>query len=949
MSATFTEILKSVPFANIFSFAHDKGEVKEEFYLMTFESGSAVYLNPKKNIAQTVYIGQSGNAGFVTSYSHISECIYIWTLPGMLVEFDTNSFQTKYYSFHAYVAPSSNSFTQVVPMGQSTQVSTGVNPPHFVLPSQDGNVWFGTIRVRSVPCLTKFDVTTKQFTYFGLADKEYEHLWGKPNCLSWSVGATAGTLQGTYSEYVYDDSMNSLHTTILAEISANGVTWNNTERNDIYLHYEDRDISSATRRIFAQLNGSWKIMDIKNPSVFLNSQTGLSLGINTAWASTSWIDQTGSPIDNSAWPASGVLSTFEAVTVPSDFSLFYSRVRQVGRYAYEWGDYCNNQNFFYHYAYHPTSGHALYPDTFNKASAWQNNGTDPKVYKCNFGGLFGFSTNDELVVAVRNNAGNTGYHRPDTHTWTVYDFVADPNGYVIREVNVDDPDDPDWIGVATNNNIGDVIFLDQTWKNSNLNIDWVKSAINPIYAQVINPDRPYADLTIEYTPDSSGSEIYSKSVENIPTLTGIINSVFFAGSNHYVFFGQFYSGIVAGTFSGTFSQDSYFGEVISIYGTVKFGNKYVAFGYLNNVNIIDATSWPPTITNVSMGAFVNQSESAFARTSELVFCGTDVRESDYQNDYCKCGYTDGTTAYNLPNRPNEFNPQTAITLRQTTFGLPNENYSDAEVETQVLAYLTANPGSTRLDVINMFLDTSLWRMLNVSGYDNKLVFALQRRGVSALRGIRINDQADLLGTWYDETYNVSTDYPSCLYLDKSDLSTLLNADYKKVQFQVAGLQGVTNIGRVFVSTDYLVFVNNESETGYFRVISKTNLETAATTTGIITSFDSVFTIALSTGGYLGNTSSFTGTDRYRNIQFLIGNDLYVSCYTTNTDGGNRIIGYKINLATGTITPFLTNATGQTLSTTLNYDASSDKLLVARGTQAWEVNSFTSETLPIIIS
>lgn len=953
MAADFQDILKVVPYANLFWFGHNKGEVKEEFAVLATESGSLIYINPKRNIVHLFYRGTSDNAAFALTYSHISESVYTFSTPGILIEFDTKTFQTHFYPYYDEQMPSSNAFQQVVPMGPSTVLSTGIQKPHTVLVSEDGNIHFSTIRARGVPCLTIFDVITKQFSFSNqFSDQEYEHLWGKPHSGAWSIDSNAGTLAGTYSEYVYQEDRSSLHATIQSEISTAGLTTVTNKYTGILLHFDDRALASSTRRILAQINGTWRIIDLKNPSNFLNSQVSDIHTSGLAFSTNTWIDPSSTPVDGSGW-ISGLVKDFESLTVPADFVIWLTKTRKIGRFSYEWWNYNNNKVFFWHYAYHPITNEALYPDSFDKAITWQNNGSNPKVYKCNMPTAQGFSVNPELVVAVRNNAGQTGYYRADNYQYTLYDFVTDPSGYVIREVDVDSADDPDWIGVFHQSTTVDeeITFLgEEGWVRPPSTVpDWMKGAIKVEFQQSIDVNRPVANLTIEMTPDRNGSDVYINTINNIPTLTGIINSIVDVGSNRYIFPGNFYSGIVAGTLSGDFTQDAYFNDVISIKAHLRWGDKIIFHGYLDKINIIDTTSWPPTKTDVQMGSFVNDHRSAASRTNEVVLAGNQVREANYRNDYFRVGYTDGITAFGFPNLPNHINPQVGIDLRITTLNLPDEDYTDAQVEGAVKDYLTANPSETRVDLINDLLDSGKWRALWVDAYDDKVIFALQRRGIAALRGIRVNDQPDLLGTWYDENHQVSTDYPSAVYLDKADLSSLIEPDYKTVSFQVVGLQGVSHIGRVFASNNHLAWINNENDNGVIRVISKTNFETAANGSGIITTFDQVVTISLGVNFYLGNIQSFTKEDRYSNFAFTIADKLYITCLTSNQSGGNPIIGYEIDLATGAFTEFLTNGQSTDDETTITYELASNRLLVARGTQGWKVDNFTSQPFPILIN
>lgn len=929
---TFSGILKAVPFAEARWIISTDGT---EHVLVLTNSGCLLYLRPKDGLSKIVYNSRSSNSYGAFFYSTTANAIYFQPeARSVLIEIDLDTLDVKGYDYTKYISTYVNSF-------QQTSTSIVTNLIQSGSPATDGHVYLATIAYRHISNIVKFDVNTKTFSTPGLnADLELEILHSRADLTSVNINNGPVSLRGYYTEQIYTPDYQELYATIISELNASGLSYTRTQNFQFYLHWDDRAIGSATRRLIVRAP-NWKIIDIKSTSVFIDSGSsniGSSLpGLLTSL--TTWTDNLGNDVNESSWIIGTQATQAGAlgITLPSyDPNIHYNRPSFVGRFPYHTGNYMADKNIYNHFAYDPDTGQAIFPDTFNKLTTYLNNTQNFKVYRANLPSNQGFSGSMEYVGFVRNQAGNYGYHRPDTKAWVQHDPVA--NGYT--EVNLNSPVDANGLHCYVQeygSSMNLITYKGKEWQQGY----YSKSSINPELISDIDPDSPIATVEVEYTPDVStgvsGKAIY----KGVSTLTGIINSAHQIGTK-YIFGGSTYSGISVGEVPvSTYVQDVYIGEkVISIYGSTRWGNRAIFFGYLNNVEIIQGT----TRTRVALGNYVNQQMSASPRTNELVFTGTQVRVSNYRDNYFAICYIN--TSYQVlpfPQLPTIINTNDTVKLRTET-NLSSASYSDTDVNTAINAYQLAK-GLTRAQVINLFRATTPYRANDVACYNNFVVVNCKHLGISALNGIRINTNEDgVSGTFITSSVDNATRVPTLIRVEKSNLSTIVMGDYKTISINATGMTGKDYLGRMVVTDNYLVFFEKVGTDLIIRAISKTNFEAATTQ---ITSFDKGVTIPLgtSTGGW-GNYTNFGGdTDRFLNFAFAQGDFVYASLVGSIASGPNWVIAYKIDIANSSYTPFIISS-DRTTVTTMTYNPDTDDATISRGTGAKTYEDITVASLPL---
>ena len=328
----------------------------------------------------------------------------------------------------------------------------------------------------------------------------------------------------------------------------------------------------------------------------------------------------------------------------------------------------------------------------------------------------------------------------------------------------------------------------------------------------------------------------------------------------------------------------------------------------------------------------------------MVIGGTQTRVANYRDDYFAICYIDALyEVFGFFNLPNVLSVQNTVELRNAT-GMPLESYSDSEGNTKLLAYQTTT-GLTRAQVIALFTGTTPYRAQDIMCYNNFVVVNCKHLGLSCLLGIRINTNNDgASGTWVASTYNDATRYPTIVRFEKSDLSTLVEADYKVITLNISGLAGKDGIGRMYQTANYMCWFEKVGTDLLFRAISKANIEAATTQ---ITSFDKTVTIPLgtSTGGWGNYTSFFGGTDRFLNFVFSEGDDIYASFVGSIASGPNWVIAMKIDVVAETYEPFIISSDRTTI-TTMTYNPDTDDVMVSRGTGAKMYEDKSLATLPL---
>lgn len=929
---TFNSILKAVPLDNVSVIISTDGT---EHYFILSESGSLMYLRPKDGLCKVISNHVSSNSYGTIGYSYTSNCAYFFYEDApILTEIDLNTLDVKVYNYSKYMDNYVNNFIQTGSVAIGSQV-------HYIKTATDGNIWFASIKYIGFANIIKFNTVTKEFSTPGLhSDIEFECLYGRGSldCIHINNGPVG--LRGYYTRYLMTDTYEDLYDTLISELNSSGLSYALTSGFEIWLHWDDRDLGSSTRRVITKAP-NFKIIDLKSTSVFIDSGTSTTISVKNALLTlNTWVDNTASDVDEDSWIMSTIANNAVAlgITNPS-FSpgYHYTLPTFIGRFPYHAGNYMANKAIWNHFAYSPTTGKILFPNSFNKLETYLNNERILRVFWANMPSSQGFSGSPEYVAFVANDSGDLGYHRPDTEVWVEYNPYTDVDNYIIAEVDLNDPTDVYGLGCHVNEALNVVEYRGQDWLQS----DYCKSAINPVIQTIIDPLRNFAEVRIEYTPDITKGVSAIAKFNGVSTLTGIVHSAYQI-NDKYIFGGRDYSGISIGEVPITnYVQDHYFGETISFYGSIRWGSLVVFYGYLSNVEIIDPVAL--TQERRAIGLYVNQQIGAAVRTTEAIFCGVQVRTARYKNDYFAMAYIN--TAYNIfpfINLPPIINTDDTIELRTAT-GLTAASYSDIEVNNAILAYQITT-GLTRDQVIDLFLQTTPYRSQDVIAYDDFVIVNLKHLGVSGLTGIRINREEDMSGDWVDETYNNFTRFPTIVRFEKADLSTLVEADYKIITLDIAGFETYNGLGRMYQTDSYVCWFYKEGTNLFFKAISKANIEAATTE---INSFDKEVMIPLgtSTGGWGNYTSFFGGNDRFLNFCFSEGDNIYASFVGSIAGDGDWIIAMKIDVVAQTYEPFLSSS-DRTTVTTMTYNPDTDDCVVSRGTSAKMYENISVASLPL---
>ena len=923
-------VIKGVPFSQVF---HRIVVDSVEHLFIENKSGSIVHINTSNGVCRVVINNIINNDYVYTAYSKLSNCFYFNTqLGGDLLEYNPNTGEVHNYQLYNEGGTVYLGWSQLVGKYQPIIY----NP----LMSTDGHVYLGQFPTNNLHGYTRFNVLTKTFDDWSIhPDREFTHIYGRIN--NDAIYIDTGALAGVYSTYRWSepaDGYVDLRDTILSEIASAGLSViDTTESGYLWVHQDDRSLVSATRRIIYNVgtpSGS-KIIDIKSPSMWINRPA------NT--------NQAGTPVDTTNW-ITGVklydLATEAGLTEPTLFvSQAYCVPQKVGRYVYVGHYYLGAASHSFVFAIHPITKEAMYTYSFDKNITFLSN--SERIRKCNFRGDYGFSSDDEIVNFLSDNVGNWYFIRPDNHTFQIYNMTTDPDDYIIRTVQLDNINDPDGLGVAHEPRFSSstVVTLNEEDWYVNGNVE-SKAALAESYLQEI--DGEIANIVYRFMPDKSKpAEILSVQAKGLWASSSAMTQALVAGVNKIACIGEVYTGVsfLDVIDEDTFTLKQYEGRMISPDGAIRMGDYIIAYGYAGSTVVFNISDWDnitrfsvPTSPTNEIPYMVDRPEGAFAM-------GQHSRTSGHWQG-CAFSLIDlvAQTVTNLTHRfPNEFNFKVAVDLRSAT-GLSGASYPDATVEAAVQNYM-ASQGLTRAQVINRFLDTCRWHCSDAHTYGNKTVVGLAYTGVLGLVGIRIEETVSS-GVWIDRDY-YENEGGKALLIDTTDILNLQPSEIKPVTFNLT--PNVQSMGRVAGSDNYLAFIVNDpaNEQGFIRIVSKTDFETAANGSGIITSIPTVVTIDFGAGsGYgFGDADDFDQYDTHcSNAYFCEGDDLYITCRSNVIDGGNYPCVLKVDLATGSTETFAESPTRRTRA--ISYDGT--RMLITNGTSLVINDNFTSQVGAITI-
>ena len=910
------------------------------------KQGALIHFMPHLNKVRVVHHLQdfeSANRYYIT-YSILSKCFYFCTLTN-LIEYNPLSGSIEAYEMSPkalwqYSAVFSN-FTRYDFRAYQMTVST------------DGHVYIGSAIYRGLYGYCRFNVLTKAFDDHALMpDREFTHIHGKGSAYAFVIANNAA-FEGLYTSYLFADDYTHLRPVVLAEIATAGLTFSNTV--EFLLHYSDRAVGSTKRRIYTRILGSdtWKVIDVKSPSTWIDTLNsydfhGQSLSSPNGFAC---VDQAGNTVDKTGWLGTANLSVYAAtfgITLPSFDSVFaYGYPFQVGRYVYI-GINRMAGNIFYNFAIHPVTKEAIYPATFDKYSTFLSN-PNANVYKCNFGGNFGFSNDHELVVFLNNGAGTWGFIRPDTHVWQAYNPSTNPDGYVIRLVNLYNINDPDGFGIR----FGGSVFSELTETTINGDTCWVdgigKSAMFDDYEQEVNGR--LATVTFSVYPQKTRPQVkLDFTIDNLVVQTATISQSINLRDNLLVCVGRVYTGatVIDQTSPTTFNLKSYVGGTGSPNGVWRIDNNRVFIGvYMGKQHIIDATN-PDNATRISLvGGDVTEALYASVHADALIYAGVPVRTASYNGGFRLTHVNLSTYAVTgITNRfPTEFNAVSSGTYRNLV-GLSANDYSDAAVEAAVQARMT-NAGLTRAQVIAEFVDSCRWAISDMHSWGNYTVFGLNYIGRRRLANIRIEETVGS-GVWIDQNYQPAT-YPKAVLVNTTDIRNVQPSEIKSVEIQV----GVSNyLGRVVGTDNYVAWVNHKiaDGQGVINIVSKANLITAANGSGIITAFDNVGTVefggtSLSTVGFGDSVNFDSSATQQINCIAAKGDYIYITMRSLVGSSPRPAI-IRVDCTDGTTTVFANTATNAVRTISIN--EITGKMVITTGTSVQVIDNFESATLPITI-
>lgn len=916
-----TNIIKGVPLSQVFHSVDVNGV---EHLFAHNRSGSVVHILKDFAICRTV-IDINADATFYMAYSKLSNCYYVAL--GELLEYDPMTGEKHVYSAFKDGSTVYSSWSQFI----ARYSPTFYNP----LISTDGHVYLGQFPFENLHGYTRFNVVTKEFDDWSIhPDREFTHIYGR--IFNDAFYIDNGALAGVYSSYrwaVEVDDYVDLRDTILAEIATAGLTV--LDNGVLFLHQDDRELVSATRRIYYNINGGLKIIDIKSPSTWINRPA------NT--------DQAGSPISTTNWILNVKLydlATQAGLTVPTlDVSLAYCVPQKVGRYVYVGHYYLGAATYSFVFAIHPVTKEAMYTYSFNKYEAFLQNGE--RIRLCNFGGDYGFSSDDEIVNFLSDNVGNWYFIRPDTHQFVLYNMSTNPDGYILATVNLDDISDPNGFGV----------FFEPRFTSSVVQTingeDWItnanvasKAALSTEYLQ--ETIGSLTDITYRYLPDKTKpTEVISVQAKGLRATVGALTQALVAASGKIACIGEVYNGaaFINVVDANNFTLQKYEGRMISPNGAIRVGNYIIAYGYSGTTNVFDISDWNNIERFNLVTGPTNEVTYMTSRPEGVLSLGQSSRSAAHHVG-CAFSLIDLTarTVTDLASKfPNEFVRNSAITLRSAT-GLSGASYTDGAVETAVQNYM-ASESLTREQVIELFKNTGRWHCADAHTYGNKTVIGLAYEGVLGLSGIRI-EQTVGSGIWIDRTFYAAQG-GKALLIDTADILNLQPSEIKPVQFNLT--PNVQSMGRVAGSTNYLAFIVNDtvSYDGIIRIVSKVDFETAANGSGEITLIPTTVTIDFGgVAGYgFGDVGDFDQYDTHcSNAYFCEGDDLYITCRSNVIDGGNYPCILKVDLATGSTETFAESPTRRTRA--ISYDG--DRMLITNGTSLIINDNFTSQVGAITI-
>lgn len=1001
---SYTNVIKSIPLHRLTAFIERRLDkitglpTEVEHFIWATKSGAVVDIQPQRKIARLIHANSYSSASGDNYYPTI---LYGWKGNKILVQDGEPNRLTPNFTLYDPDTGEMSFIEMDNKLGRYDlgSSSSGVTQVHRALISSDGHIFGTNFRNNAAPSSWFFNTDTCEMEWCNKDSLPiYTHIHTLTNSVVMKIDNGGGPFDGMYHSKWWDDSGNAIFEIFRQEALDNGVVVKGTHQ--FFIHDSDREVSSTKRRAIACysiLGGAtyWYVMDVKDPSVWYRSNAATSLDSRIYnLPGDSWVDETLSAVSTASW-TEGTLNnepykSGTTVTKPTySSSIFYSNARKVGRFGFSLGYVANKTyNFALPIALEDENGYVkgqiIIPSnwtTINYATSFYNNGSSVSVYICNFGGTLGFSDQDEYVgFIVKPGTSSLGYISPVDYTFVIYDPTAPGNqigsgGYIVSgPVDMDEGEFGCYYDDITTMGSGSIVEIE----GDSYYYDTVFSRMNSVLGvdTILQLDQTQDVGNVSFVVMKDTSKPWQKDVigvSRVPSTNGILNTVTEMIEDRIMFSGINYSGVIAkdrDPGDGSLDHLYAWGDVISFKGSIKIDdNRIVYYGYLSNLDLFDISddaNLGLAQTKISTSGLPPETSYACVYDTDVILIsGNHVRSASYKGKYGGIGYVDlvSETAYILPGQPNYFKHGLGETVR-VAMGLKDSTYSDAAAEAIFAAYIT-DQAITRAAGIALLEDTPVYSTQGAEAYgggSGKFVIQLDWDGYAGLYGIRINTQADGLGTWHTFNYppgvkagTADTDeYAAALFINKADLdlSTLTSGDYKLVYF--TDLVNKVRAGRVAISDNYIAFMDHDhpNADALIRIISKTNFEAAAVGAGT-TTFDTTVTIDLlstSTTGYGfgahgGSYSFFNRNGTPRNSYFTYGDYLFVTISINGSSPYAAIV--RVDLDAGTYSVWCTD-TVKSDAKGLTYNATTDTAFYTRGLVTFRIANFTTLTPPYAV-
>lgn len=918
-----TNIAKGVPISSV-SFLKDVQGF--EHVIVSNDSGSNIVLTPSKGSCKVINNFPTTNNSGDVAYSYVSNCVYR-ILGNSLIELDLDTGKKIVYDFS----------NKNIPYGFLGDVIRYTTAVYKLWSSPDGNVyasvganflnWGGHI---------KFNVITKEFDEFvTCADREFLHIHRAHTSGAYRF-TDIGDLSGVYSGYMFNSNLDNIFTTIVSEISSAGLTW--AQSTALLLHYEDREVGSTKRRVFAYFGGiGYTLIDLKSTSTYVRNNSSLSLSLclsNNQW----YLMPANTQVDRTNWnTGNNTLETWKdelGIEVPTwNAGNVYFAANKFGRYTYYGYYYLASLTYRCMLPVHPTTRELIYPTTVDKRTGFVTTSYDGSHRRVNFNSNYGFSDTEELVMFITYN-GVVYFIRPDTHTWKACTLVentvtVDGDNYTAVVV---DPWGPTlnrgaifgrW-PLSVETEIDGRIYFTQSGFQTALAQEYLQTLINL-----------GADITYYLLTDKTNikSRISIKAKNLYASVSSLCNTIE-AGNDNLLCASRTYNGIHAIERNGdTFNRHQYIPVPdISPNGFEKIdSNKAIVYGYLGRIRIIDFSNWE-NISSTPITITSHRETLHVCRIGDYLLCsGGTARQPNYYNGaaFDRVDLATNTSQSLSAILPNYINPVYAVDYRVNKLVLPNDTYTDVQCETALTNYISTS-GKSRATILNEIKEAAIYRCGGILEDGGNVLIGTTYMGLRLLSGIRFETTPGS-GVWIDYNYWDALIPARFLFIEDFGVATNM-ADFKLIEIYGTS---VNSYSRVAQTDDYYVFMQSGTNSSLFTV----------TKNDILTDIDNEVSInnaATLIGIQIGDSSNFNNVNTQQvNCWASKGNYLYITIQS-NLGGGLYGAVLRVDATDCSYVIFAQSSTSRVRTLSIN----DNKMLVTDNTSVHVVDNFESQTLPI---